>query len=414
MDLPGVHSILFKPASEVWPGEQRPSLELTRLIDGLPGYFQLGKLTEARESLDQIARFELQPSQTMRLHFWQGELFVEKKDLSQAFAFYDMALGIATDSSDFDSIIELTLAAAGAVYGLLRYRDALMYYEIALDTWRNKAPDVSTRRLDTETMLQNFIGRQKWEIGEFEGAQQILARVLPKALRAPQAARTPRLKIETANALWMLGLTLRAQSDMRDGDEGYLRIALRRMRKAVGLYEQIGIDANILGRFDIQIAEVYLDLAELHLQRGAEEAARAMRNQGLAHVNQAKEYLTLAGDSAADALARITDLRARVMRPSATESVQSIDEIEATLTEIEHVAAALNDRILIAKAATLRAEWLMALGENEKARDALLWALKGFNPDGMGMATRAQRLLRRLNASINPGGLSNPVKNIRN
>jgi len=414
MDMSGIDSILFKPASEVWPGEQMPSPELMRLIDGLPRLFELGKYAEARESLEQIARFELQPSQTMRLHYWEGELMVVHKDTAQAFAFYEMALGIALDASDFDSVIELTLASAGKVHALQQFRDALTYYQIALDTWHKLAPDATTRPLDTEITLQTFIVRQMWEIGEFDQAQPRLAHILPLALRAPRAARTMQLLKQTANALWMLGLTLRSQSDMRDGDEGYLRTATRRMRRAVHLYEQVGVEAINLGRFDVQIAEIYFDLAELHLQRHAAEAARAMYNQGLAYVNQATDYLTLSGDKAADVLARLTRLRASVMLPGATKSWQSIDEIETTLTEIERDAADQKDRILVAKAATLRAEWLMALGDNEKARESLLWALKGFNPDGMGTATRAQRLLRRITASDDPDGLSDPRTNSQN
>lgn len=396
-EIPGIQSILVKPASEVWPGESKPVPELERLIDGAPQLFEMERFVELGISLDEIARFELESSQTMRLNYWRGKYLNETNDASQALALFDIALSIATGANDLASMIVITIEAANALYNRTQYRNALTYYAIALDAWHNKMPDPSTRNTDTEIMLQTFVGDGTFLVGEIDESHQIFARALALALRAPRASRTLLLQKETANALWTLCLVLRAQSDMRDGDEGYLNTALRRMRKAVGLYEHVGVEAKHLGRFDIQIAEVYLDLAELHLQRGATQAARAMRTAGFARIDQTRDYLKYAGDGAGEILERITRLRASVMWPGATKSVRAIDEINATLTKIEHDAAALNDRILIAKVATLRAEWLISLGDKEAARDALLWALKGFNPDGMGMATRAQRLLRRLN-----------------
>jgi hypothetical protein len=100
--------------------------------------------------------------------------------------------------------------------------------------------------------------------------------------------------------------------------------------------------------------------------------------------------------------------------PSAYTAPREIRTIQAEFDALEHDPVMRRYVLLQAKELSLRAEWLMGLQDWEPARTALSLALERFAANGVGMATRAQRLLRRLNASSDPYGLSDPVTNSRN
>jgi hypothetical protein len=213
---------------------------------------------------------------------------------------------------------------------------------------------------------------------------------------------TDYLRRKTADALWTLALVLRSQSDMRDGGANLLRTALKRMNKAVGIYELVSTDDAQVGRIHVQIAELYIDLAEIHLQRRADESARHMRLEALNHAQTAVDFLKYTDNAAGKTLPELTLLRHSITQRADRAAVLELHEFEAELLRLERVGAQIHDEILSAKAATLRGEWLLWLGDPDPARAALLLALVGFQSNGMGMATRAQRLLRRANDPIPP------------
>ncbi len=330
------------------------------------------------------------------------------------------ALGVATAQGDLDSQITLTNLAGLMKYGQMRNYEALAYYQQALVLWQSRAEQLARPRAEPAIMLRERIGTAQWHVGEFDDARATLARALIVALYRRGAPQTEYLRRQTANALWALGLTLRSQSDTRDGDASLIRTALKRMAKAVGLYTQVGTDDENLGRLHVQIAELYLDLAELHLARGADATARPMRREARNHAQTAADLLKHTSNAAGKLLPQLTLLRYAITQRLNRNAARQLHVFEADLKQIESDAAEIGDQIISAKAATLRGEWLLWLGDAAHAREALLLAITGFQNGGMGMATRAQRLLRgidrfpppadgRAHPSVGPGPLDPPA-----
>ncbi|HEX8996914.1 MAG TPA: hypothetical protein VF812_12875 [Ktedonobacterales bacterium] len=410
MEIPGVDSILHKSIREVWePTERSGSWDLASAFDAIPGKFELGRFPEALRQLDKIPLNALQRSQAMRWWYLRGETYTGMEQSRQAFECYDQALTIATEASDLDSIVLLATSAGGALYDCQASTSAIDYYEVALDAWHAKAAEQIHPRPEPEVTLMTNLCRQLWIVGRFEDAQNKLAPALTLAMRARGVTHTPALDRMTANGLWMLSLILRSASDMRDGDGGYLNTAIRRMRQAATLKRRLGTSDYEMARLYIQLAELYLDLAEVHRLYGTEAAARPMRDQGFHYADTASEYLKPTTDTAAKRMAQMTLLRDTIMSLRPQRALPNeLNEIESALTHIEHEAAALNDTFGVAKAATLRGEWLLFLGKPDMAREALEQAIAGLQTEGQGMATRAERLLRRVTNEPPPGGRWRP------
>jgi hypothetical protein len=394
MSLVGLVSIVFKPASNVWPGETPPSPELAALFDSLPALFELETRNDeaVRDALDAITRLDLQPSQELRRLYWSARRCESHNDHRQAFELFDRVRQLAAEHDDVISTLEMAVSAANAQHDGLLYLDALIAYREALNFWENAKLTRADRRLDTEIQLRDFVCREEWLVGEFDAAHGNLARALTKALKPPKASQSEELRKGTANGLWTLALALRADSDRSDGNLKILKQASKRMLTARNIYRDLGVPHNQLARLDIQLADIYFDLAELHLQRNIAESARSMRSRGVDMANEARDFLARTRDRAAPWLAEIVSLRPDIMWPQCTTPAQ----IDARLTAIERQAAKMEDQFLIAKAATLRAEWLMSLHEWNKARTTLTLAIEGFSLGGKGMATRAERLMRQL------------------
>lgn len=397
MEIPGIDSILFKTASVTWDSEAKPSVDLIRLIDAIPGKLDAGNFDDVVKLLGQIARFALEPSQEMRVLFLKGRLLSDMQDYAQAYQMYEKSLDVAEQHADLDSQITLTDLAGLMMYGLTRFREAVAYYQKALALWHKRKTQIPEPRPDPEIHFGGRIGIAQWHVGDFDDARAMLARVLTLALYKSGVPPTSYLYTATGDSLWSLALVLRSQSDMHDGGVGYLHTALRRMKRAITCFEHVGTDAVNMGRLHIQIAEIYLDLAEIHLLRGVRESARPMRLEALNYVQSAASYLNPSEDAAGKLLAQLTLLRHAITRRLDRDAALELREFEEELLHVEREAARIGDAIISAKAATLRGEWLLWLGDPDSARAALLLALAGFQSNGMGMATRAQRLLRRAN-----------------
>ena len=332
----------------------------------------------------------------MRLRYLQGQLLSDRQDYRQAHQFFEMALYVATQGNDYDSQIVLLYLMGLMLYGAMQNREARNYYDMALDLWSTRARQLSHPPIDPEVTIRQRLGQVLWLIGEFEEANSTLGRVLTLARHRRRVYDQNALREQVATALWTLALVHRAQSDMLDGDASYLRTALRRTDKALSLYRRVATHQVNFARFNIQIAEIYLDLAEVHRSGDNMAAMRYALHRATGFIQDAEEYLAPKDDKWAPLLASLTRLRYDIMLLSLRALATKVAEVESRLEMIERTAEKFKDHILTAKAATLRAEWLLSLGDAETARTVLLLALQGFRDDGMGQATRAQRLLRRI------------------
>jgi tetratricopeptide (TPR) repeat protein len=408
MKIPGVNSILYMRAKVIWPGEHRPSTELMQLIDDVTELMQLldekpdettpESFEEAVAILFQIEQFQLAPSQMMRFLFLRGQLLTESHEYARAYEQYYDALCIADDHEDLDSRILLANLAGRMMYGLMRNQDALAYYQEALDVWRIRAEQLAKPRTEPEVKFQERIGTVKWLLGEVDDARATLARTLTTALYKRGVPHTKFLRKTTADALWSLGLSLRSQSDLGDGGINLLRTAIKRTKKAAKIYKAVGTYNTNMGRLYIQIAELYLDLAEMHLLHGNDKAAHRMRKNALRYLAHASSFVEPAIDVSGVLLVKLTRLRHMITTRPERNVARVSQTFENELLQIKRQAVRGNDGITLAKMATLQGEWLLWLSRPEPARAALLEALRHFRDDGMGMATRAQRLLRRTNS----------------
>lgn len=407
MHVVGINAIVFMQAGVVWPGEIPPSDELARLFNALPKVSSLEDPEKIKMALDAITRWDnqpdhaLQPSQNVRRQYWTGEFMAQNSDLKQAAAFFEDGLTLIEHHhpEDYDTRIEFHYQLATILNNNLQSRDALEHFRLAFELLHKRNPEPETRNPATYSQLANCIGRQYWNLADFELARSYFSRTITTVRGTPSGRQTMDLLREHANAFWMLGLMLRGQSDQADGDPSLLNTALKRMRNAYPLYERVGLPDYNLARFDIQISEVYFDLAETHQAIGADEAARAMLNRGRPLAERAVEFIKYADDPAGRLLAELARLRFDVMRTMTQSSKQ---RIAVRLNDIELQGADIPDRFVLAKAATLRGDWLIRLGEFEKAQMALQHAIDGFGENGKGMATRAERLMRQLPPAHDP------------
>jgi tetratricopeptide (TPR) repeat protein len=393
MAFPGTNSILDRPAIVTWPDEAaRP--DVAALIDSASRKIEFGQFEQAATLLDEVERLDPTGSYDMRRRFVCGAVFAGLDDSNQAVNFLTQAQGIATDANDFDSFIVITLKIGEVIHNALEYRSALEYYEIAHSAFETKYGKHPEQNVPLNLVLLSFLGRQLWTIGQLEEAHGKLAAVMTLWHEMNSGAKTKELNPFVSNTLWQLGLTLRAQSDMRDGDAGYIRRALRHMRDADNLKRECGDADYKIGRLYIQTAELYLDLAELNAQRNSHSAARSNRNEAKNFAKTALDYIAPTEDIHGKLMARFALLRCDITARSQQSLIRNSKRIEATFQQLEHESAPLKDRGLIAKIATLRAEWYLSLGDTVTARALLNFALEGFEVAAPGQSTRAERLLR--------------------
>ncbi len=395
MAFPGIDSILDRPASVTWPDETaRP--DIAALLDMANRKIATEHFDPAATALDLAQRLDPTGSYDMRLRFLCGLLFAGRGDNSQAISFLTQAQDIAKDANDFDSFIVVTLKIAEVLHDALQYHSALEYYQIAHSEFERKYGEHPEQNVPLDILLLTFRGRQLWTIGLLEEAHGKLAAAMTLWHEMPPRARSQELKPFVAITLWMLGLTLRAQSDMRDGDAGYIKKALSHMRTAAALKRDCGDEDYRIGRLYIQIAELYLDLAELNAQRGSLSAAKGDRTEAKNYAQAALDFIAPTVDHTGALMARFTLLRCEITARSRQSLMRGFEHISAALLQLERESAPMNDRGLIAKIATLRAEWQILLGELVTARASLEFAFKGFEENAAGQSTRAERLLRMI------------------
>lgn len=403
MTIPGLETILEQEPSVVWRGEETPDPDVVSAFQRAELAIDVGHFDKAIELLDDIARREPTGSQEMRLRYWQGNALMGKEEFAQASRFYDQALHMATTRADYDTMVALTIAAAKALHYAYAARGALEYYRIGYDMWLERLKERSCDYIEPTVALLTYMARQLWWIGEFDEAHAKLGAALALVSTRDGEPQSGYLIEMTAQALWMLALTLRAQSDMRDGDLGFVETALARMRTATEMLQAAGTADNNLARCYIQLAEMYLDSAELRYRAGeAQEAQKALRAAFIAG-EKAEQFLEPRTDEdIAKMMAHITLVRHSITAKRPSALLNRAEETSAVLNEIDMKSAALHDEGLVAGAATLRAGWLIGLGNLVEARTILKLAIQGFQNDRMGMAHRAQRLLREIDGTSDP------------
>lgn len=399
MKIPGVNTILYKPGNAVWRGERHPSDKLVRLIDEIPQKIASESFRDAAVWLMKMEEFALEPSQLMRLLFLRGQLLVETQGYDPAFQQYFDALRIAEEHGNLDSQITLTHLAGRMMYGLTKNQEALAYFQQAQALWNTRAAQLARPRIEPTVKFQERIGTVQWALGDFDSARAATTRALTLALYKSRGRRSNFLLRTTADALWSLALILRSQSDMQDGSDNLLKKAIKRMKQAESLYKKVETYMadeyrTSIGRICIQIAELYLDRAEMHLLRGNDGSASDMRKNALQYLEKALDVIDPANDKWGPLLVKLTQLRCSITIRSDRNVVQVSQTFQAEWERIKRKAEK-EDTFVLAKAELLRGEWLLCLHRPEPARVHLLEVVIQLQNEGLGMATRAQRLLRR-------------------
>ena len=383
----------------MWPSESNPAPEVVAIFEVVEREFALEKpdLDTIEAELAKLNFRELLPSQEMRRTYLLGRLISDRRRYVDASEFYVRSFEVAEAGHDLASQVWLAMHAGLMAYGSQQNELAVKWYSDALDRWQVYEQQLEKPCITTEAMIQRYLADPLWLLGRFDEAHAAVARAVALAFFRSRVTRGAYMEELGASALWTLALVLRSQSDQRDGDAELIRQALRRAKKAAKLYRRLHpADVN-LARFYVQVAELYLDLTELHLQRasGVSPAARAMYREALNHLSVAFHYARKANNSMAELLARVTQARAMVMCMHGL-APWVMSDIEAALQRIERHKAAEKDSVLLAKAATVRAEWMLNREDLNQASEFARRAIEGFGEQGRGMATRAERLLRRI------------------
>lgn len=406
MSIPGVNSVLYQPGTVVWPGEQKPSERLVELIEAMNGVIELDYAFDLQPEVDEMARMELkmdlEPSQQMRLRYFQGYLLrdnSESRDYGQAYQLFRQALDVAEQYGDLDSQVVLLDQLALMQYGMGQQSEALPLYQQALARWQNRTLQLTDPSVEPELHFRERLATTQFSVGAFDAAAGSLARVLTIAnqlLDEPQSA----YRSETiAKALWTLGLVHRAQSDIQDGSESLLLSAIAAMRETVNLFNEVGAHEYDIARIHIQWAETLLDLSDLYLQNEQDAKARDTRGKALRHITTARsvQNYSNADDISGRSLTAMALLRHQITRLPDAEAIREIDDFDAQLTAISLYAGRKKMPTVVGKAAALRGEWLLWLGDAPHAREAFLQALAELQANNSGEATRIKRLLRRSN-----------------
>jgi tetratricopeptide (TPR) repeat protein len=399
MKIYGLDSILYASFSVVWPNEPPPNPLSVTQFEVAASLLQQGKWDEIEAILDQLDQMQLLPSQRMRVDFLRGERRAGQHEWHMAQRHYVEAFVKAERAGDFNSMLSLLMDEAKTWHDLLDYAQAKEYYQSALDAWHEHTAHLLDTPIEPEITFVTYLSRQEMLLGEFDEAHARLALAITALMRNRTVAHNDEITRMHGNALWTLGLVMRSQSDMLDGQSHYLYPALRRFKRAAELYSRVGELDSHMGRLYIQLAETYLDLTELHVLHGSDAFMRT-RQEANNYVTAAIDFLKHAdNDPHGQILARLASLRWRITRPidAALNDRAFEDDIAQLEQDMKADSDLLSDRGLAANAASLRAEWYLLQGNYVDAKSMLAWAISGFSQHGgLGMATRTRRLQRRI------------------
>lgn len=405
--IPDINSLLYKPATEVWAGEQQPSARLADLINTMNAAIAKGYSFNHEPEVEEMASLRLEPSQEMRLRYFRGYFMRDnsvRRDFERAYEWFDHALDIALEHGDLDSQIVLADQQALMMYGLGRNREAIYHYQVALALWQKRARQIPNPGAGPDIQFYMRLGTAQFSAGEFEAAAGSLARALTIVTQRPDVSDTNFTQEATAKAFWALGLIHRAQSDMEDGSERLLQSAVQHMQNAIALFYRYGAHEYDIARIHIQVGETLIDLSDLYLQKQQDSKAREARKQALQYITTARsvQYHSDSADPTGRALTELALLRHQITRLPDVEAILEIEDFGERLSAIEQEAEKKSFSFILGKVAALRGEWLLWLGDAPGAREAFVLALAELQANSIGEATRVQRLLRRSNDENRP------------
>jgi tetratricopeptide (TPR) repeat protein len=425
MDLDdlGLGATVVSPYNPSWPDEKAPEDRAFKVICSAFDWLNAGEADLALSDLLSIRDSDLDesPSFAMRRYYYIAMSYFKiaehaKMDKVNAAIRcardnFKLALSLAVSRrgafSDTLSQITLYRMLGEAWHNLVNYEQALSEYLTSLTTLRRFPASDKLTSARAEIKLRMLVARQQYILGQYAAALDNITtlRELRGKFGGPATTQWDRAAEE-----WIEAMIQRGASHQCGGDITMLRGALRLFKSAER--RLVGDEEHRLSqrRLYIQIADTHLDLAERY--RSLENIPSYTTN-----MRQAEKYAIMASDAlretdddAGKALTTLTLLRHDYLSVKAYELASRIHEVKmggkpATFEEhalapriydLEKQAVAVNDLVLIARAATLRADVLFSMHDYAAAMTVYYFALATFERAGArGEATRAVYGVRR-------------------
>lgn len=397
----GLKTGLTKPDAIIWPGERPPSDDNRALLRRAWDDLLANRPDEALGRLSSVveAAFEGSPSFAMRWNYYTGlalmilaangaapEAAEKLDDAMSAFArAHDIALAHASRKPPNQplpivsaALVVICKQAADCLSAQMRYDAALDSYLTALAALREHERDSRRTHPAADRQISALVARSQVIVGQFGNAYDNLARA--KALR-PRRRAAGASKWEWAADEWLQAYILRVQSQRCGGVEDMLREVVRLYKRVEKWLDGDDEHQDSLNRLYIQIAESYLDLAELYREQGQETKYKTCAHWARVYAQQAADALNSFVDKdgalrdeqgalmAELTLARLDHLTFKpyqlvgLVRAAKDGLLEpgSPEALSPRLYDVEMRATELKDDVLLAKAATLRADVLYSL-----------------------------------------------------
>ncbi len=424
MDLDDLEldATVVSPYNPGWPEEEAPA---DRAFKALCAAFDLLKADEAEHALSELmgirdSDLEGSPSFAMRRYYFIAMSYLKIAEQASANHFktplcnaqdnYKLALSHAVSRrgafSDTLSQITLHRMLGESWHNLENYEQALSEYKTALTTLLRFPPSEKLKSARAEIKLRMRIARQQYILGQYATALDNItaARELRGKFGGPATTQWDRAAEE-----WIEAMIERAASH-QCGDIKMLRGALRLFKSAER--RLVGDAEHLLSqrRLYIQIADTHLDLAERYRSLGKMPSYTTNMRQAEKYAIMASDALRETDDDAGKALTTLTLLRHDYLSVKAYELASRILEVKREsesaafeehalaprIYDLEKLAVAANDLVLIARTATLRADVLFSMRDYASAMTVYYFALATFErASARGEATRAVYGIRR-------------------
>ncbi len=409
----GLNPVVHYPDEKSWANEKSPSeyilATMRRAYEDLLSESPEAALNRL-SSVSQEA-FNENPSFTMRRHYFQALAhfqLAEKtsetespNEYHSACVEFKRALDIAIKGTDTASQVTILRMLAEAYHNLMKYDLALSEFLTALLTLQRFPPSDIKMQSRAEIALYSRLARQQFLLGQFNNTLDNIekARKIQSKFGGPVVNQWDR-----AGEEWLEALVIRAESQRCGGDITMLRSAMRLFKSAEKRLDGDEEHQSSLRRLYIQIAETHLDLAEVYKSMGNEPSYKTNLRLAELYAIQASDVLRHTNDSAGKALTTLALLRLDHLSlkayelPSRIHAVKmgsnSIDPEERVLAsriyDVEQMAISMNDIMLIARAATLRADVLAFKHDYAAALAVYYTAIAAFEKAGArGESTRA-------------------------
>jgi hypothetical protein len=424
------------PDAIIWPGEPPPTDDNRALLRRAWDDLLAGRPADALGRLSSVveAAFERSPSFAMRWHYSTGmaQLMLAgngagldaPQQLYHAIAAFKRARDIAirhTSRKALNPPLPVASAAltvicrqiADCELAQMRNDRALDDYLTALAALHEHERDANEPAIAADIRLSALVARSQAFVGQFNNALDHLMHA--KALRTHYGG--PAItQWDRAGDEWLRALIQRAQSQVCGGVEDVLRAVVRLFKSVEGRLEGDDEHRDSLYRLYVQIAETYLDLTELYREQGREAGFKASARSARKYAEQAADalggWLDEKGELVDEQGALLTELALARLdhltfkqhelagRVSAAKAGRRDKGSPAMLSpriyDVELRATELNDGVLLAKAATLRADVLYSQHDYTYALVTYQKAIEQFEQaQARGESARAQYGYRR-------------------